>query len=88
MFTLSRAEMGTTGTPSRYRFVERVVRSSVRKKNHDGERSVTERIDAVATHRVWAIPVFLGSAHDGGHRAPEAHEHGDERLAAQAEAGR
>ena len=45
---------------SRYRFVERVVRSSVRKKNHDGERTVTERIDAVATHRIWAIPVFLG----------------------------
>ncbi len=37
-----------------------MVRSSVRKKNHDGERTVTERIDAVATHRVWAIPVFLG----------------------------
>ncbi|MDE7220029.1 MAG: ferrous iron transport protein B [Oscillospiraceae bacterium] len=45
---------------SRYRFVERVVRSSVRKKSREGERTVTERIDAVATHRIWAIPVFLG----------------------------
>jgi ferrous iron transport protein B len=45
---------------SRYRFVERVVRSSVRRKNRDGQRTVTERIDAVATHRIWAIPVFLG----------------------------
>ena len=45
---------------SRYRFVERVVRSSVKKKNTAGEKTVTERIDAVATHRVWAIPVFLG----------------------------
>lgn len=45
---------------SRYRFVERVVRSSVKKKDHRGEPTVTERIDAVATHRIWAIPVFLG----------------------------
>ena len=45
---------------SRYRFVERVIRSSVKKKSHDGERTATERIDAVATHRIWAIPVFLG----------------------------
>ena len=44
---------------SRYRFVERVVRSSVRKKSREGERTVTERIDAVATHRIWAIPLFL-----------------------------
>ena len=41
---------------SRYRFVERVIRSSVKKKSHDGERTTTERIDAVATHRIWAIP--------------------------------
>ena len=45
---------------SRYRFVERVVRSSVKKKNTDGVKTVTEKIDAVATHRVWAIPLFLG----------------------------
>ncbi len=45
---------------SRYRFVERVIRSSVRRTARSGERTVTERIDAVATHRLWAIPVFLG----------------------------
>ena len=45
---------------SRYRFVERVIRSSVKKKSLSGQRTVTERIDAVATHRIWAIPVFLG----------------------------
>ena len=45
---------------SRYRFVERVVRSAVKKKNTGGEQTVTERIDAVATHRIWAIPLFLG----------------------------
>ena len=45
---------------SRYRFVERVIRSSVKKKSLAGQRTVTERIDAVATHRIWAIPVFLG----------------------------
>lgn len=45
---------------SRYRFVERVVRSSVKKKDMQGKRTMTERIDAVATHRIWAIPLFLG----------------------------
>ena len=25
-----------------------------------GERTLTERIDAVATHKIWAIPLFLG----------------------------
>ena len=44
---------------SRYQFVERVVRSAVRRKSREGERSVTERIDAVATHRYLAIPLFL-----------------------------
>ena len=45
---------------SRYRFVERVVRASVKRGNHGGALTVTERIDAVATHRIWAIPLFLG----------------------------
>ena len=45
---------------SRYRFVERVVRSAVKKKTTNGEQTITERIDAVATHRIWAIPLFLG----------------------------
>lgn len=44
---------------SRYRFVERVTRSSVRRRNRTGERTVTERIDAVATHKYLAIPLFL-----------------------------
>ena len=44
---------------SRYRFVERVVRSSVQRKSREGQRTVTERIDAVATHKYLAIPLFL-----------------------------
>ena len=44
---------------SRYRFVERAVRASVKRKIRDGKPSVTERIDAVATHKLWAVPVFL-----------------------------
>ena len=46
---------------SRYRFVERVVRSAVRKKTRDGQPTVTERIDAVVTHKIWAIPLFLAT---------------------------
>ena len=36
---------------SQYRFVERVVRSSVRRKDREGVPTVTERIDAVATQQ-------------------------------------
>ena len=44
---------------SRYRFVERVVRSSVRRVRSDGGQTITERIDAIATHKYFAIPLFL-----------------------------
>ncbi|MCI8439712.1 MAG: ferrous iron transport protein B [Oscillospiraceae bacterium] len=58
----AQSELGDRETllaDSRYRFVERVVRVSVRKKNREGERTVTERIDAVATDKYLAIPLFL-----------------------------
>lgn len=44
---------------SRYKFVERVVRNSVRRKSREGKSTLTERIDAVATHKYLALPVFL-----------------------------
>ena len=44
---------------SRYRFVERVVRSSVKRRGGGGKPTVTERIDAVATHKYFALPLFL-----------------------------
>ena len=44
---------------SRYKFVERVVRSSVRRKSREGKPTLTERIDAIATHKYLALPVFL-----------------------------
>ena len=39
---------------SRYRFVERSVRLAVKRQSRTGERTLTERIDAVATHKIWA----------------------------------
>ena len=44
---------------SRYKFVERVVRSAVRRKSREGKPTLTERIDAIATHKYLALPVFL-----------------------------
>ena len=44
---------------SRYRFVERVVRSSVKRRGDGGKPTITERIDAVATHKYFALPLFL-----------------------------
>ncbi len=44
---------------SRYRYIEGVVRASVRKgAGHDGV-TLTDRIDRVATHRIFAVPLFL-----------------------------
>jgi len=45
---------------SRYRFVERVIRASVRRAGRTDKPSVTERIDSVATHKYFAVPLFLG----------------------------
>ncbi len=44
---------------SRYRYIENVVKTAVRKgAGHDGE-TLTDRIDKVATHRIFAVPLFL-----------------------------
>ena len=45
---------------SRYRFVERVIRASVRRAGRTDKPTVTERIDSVATHKYFALPLFLG----------------------------
>ena len=44
---------------SRYRFVEGAVRYAVHKPNREGKKTVTERIDDVVTHKIFAIPVFF-----------------------------
>lgn len=44
---------------SRYRFIESVVQTSVKKARKQGEPTWTDRIDAIATHKFWAFPVFL-----------------------------
>ena len=44
---------------SRYRFVEAAVRYAVQRPNNGGKKSLTERIDSIATHKYLAIPVFL-----------------------------
>ena len=44
---------------SRYRFVEGAVRYAVHKPNREGKKTVTERIDSVVTHKIFAIPVFF-----------------------------
>ena len=45
---------------SRYRFVERVIRASVRRAGRTDKPTITERIDSVATHKYLALPLFLG----------------------------
>ena len=44
---------------SRYRFIESVVQTSVKKARKQNEKTWTDRIDAIATHKFWAFPVFL-----------------------------
>ena len=44
---------------SRYRFVEAAVRAAVRKGLRCAAESVTDKIDRLVTHRVFALPVFL-----------------------------
>lgn len=44
---------------SRYRFVEQAVRCCLRRGRRGEKPTVSERIDAVATHRYLAVPLFL-----------------------------
>ncbi len=44
---------------SRYQYIENVVRAAVKKGDgHSGE-TLTDRIDKAATHRIFAVPLFL-----------------------------
>ena len=44
---------------SRYRFIQRVVDLAVEKGKGRDELTLSDKIDAIVTHRVLAIPVFL-----------------------------
>lgn len=44
---------------SRYQYIERVVSVSVVKGRKPGELTLTDKIDKIATHRIFAIPLFL-----------------------------
>ena len=45
---------------SRYRYVEKVCGVSLRRARRQGEASQSNRIDAVLTHKVLALPIFIG----------------------------
>ncbi len=44
---------------SRYQYIQKVVEASVVRGGVPGERTLSEKIDRVVTHRVFAIPLFL-----------------------------
>lgn len=44
---------------SRYQYIEKVVSAAVVKGGRPGEKTLSEKIDQVVTHRVLAIPLFL-----------------------------
>ena len=44
---------------ARYRFIERLTRKTVVKPAETGSPALSDRIDAVVTHRLLALPIFL-----------------------------
>jgi ferrous iron transport protein B len=44
---------------SRYQYIEKVVKAAVKRGGTRRTETVTERIDKVVTHRIFALPVFL-----------------------------
>ena len=44
---------------SRYRYIEKVVSSSVKKGRSPESLTTSDKIDKIVTHRIFAIPVFL-----------------------------
>ena len=46
---------------SRYRYIENALKDTYVRARQDGEKTVSDRIDRIATHKVWAIPAFLAA---------------------------
>jgi ferrous iron transport protein B len=44
---------------SRYRYIEKIVRAAVKKGAGKDAAAVSDRIDKVVTHRIFAVPIFL-----------------------------
>ncbi|MEL7602495.1 MAG: ferrous iron transport protein B [Bacillota bacterium] len=55
----SRFDSETRIADSRYRFISRVIAAALTRKRAQGERGLSDRIDAVLTNKYLAIPVFL-----------------------------
>lgn len=45
---------------SRYRYVERVCAAALQRARRPEDPSPASRIDAILTHKIWAMPIFLG----------------------------
>lgn len=45
---------------SRYRYITEICRKALTRKRKQGEFSISNRIDAVLTHKLFAIPLFIG----------------------------
>ena len=45
---------------SRYRYVEKVCSLALKRARRQGEESLSNRIDRVLTHKIFALPVFFG----------------------------
>ncbi len=54
-----RFDSGMRVAESRYRFISRVISAALTKKRGMEDRSISDRIDAVLTHKYFALPVFL-----------------------------
>lgn len=46
---------------SRYRFIEKAVKASVKKAEGSRTLSTSDRIDKILTHKIWALPIFIAS---------------------------
>ena len=45
---------------ARYRYVTRVAAASLKRGQPIGEPTFSDKIDRVLTHRIWALPIFIG----------------------------
>ena len=54
-----RFDSGIRVAESRYRFISRAISAALTKKRKAGEKSLSDRIDAVLTNKYLALPIFL-----------------------------
>ena len=52
-------DMASLIAEKRYDFITKLIERSVKTERKSSEKTMSDKIDRIATHRIWGIPIFL-----------------------------